>query len=76
MTPSETGPEAAAQTPTAIPQAATVLLLRPGTGDPAPEVFPPTRHAALAFSAGVSAFPGGGIDAADALPADLWPART
>ena len=54
-----------------VPLAATVLLLRPGTG-PGPEVFTITRHAALAFSAGVSAFPGGRVDAADALPADLW----
>jgi 8-oxo-dGTP pyrophosphatase MutT (NUDIX family) len=55
-----------------VPLAATVLLLRPGADSPAPEVFTITRHTALAFSAGVSAFPGGRVDAADALPADLW----
>jgi 8-oxo-dGTP pyrophosphatase MutT (NUDIX family) len=55
-----------------VPLAATVLLLRPGTDAPTPEVFTITRHTALAFSAGVSAFPGGRVDAADALPADLW----
>lgn len=61
-----------APTTPGIPRAATVLLLRPGTGSPAPEVFTITRHTALAFSAGVSAFPGGRIDAADELPADFW----
>lgn len=52
--------------------AASILLLRPGTTGPAPEVFTITRSAALAFSAGVSAFPGGRIDEADDLPAPLW----
>lgn len=61
-----------APTTPGIPRAATVLLLRPGTDSPAPEVFTITRHTALAFSAGVSAFPGGRVDAADALPADFW----
>ena len=57
-----------------IPQAATVLLLRPGTASAAgpPEVFTITRSTKLAFSAGVSAFPGGRIDPADDLPAALW----
>lgn len=55
-----------------VPQAATVLLLRPGTADPSPEVFTITRADTLTFSAGVSAFPGGRVDAADSLPADLW----
>ncbi|MFC0249702.1 NUDIX hydrolase [Citricoccus parietis] len=59
------------------PLAATVLLLRPGTAPvnpvaPAPEIFTITRSKALAFSAGVSAFPGGRIDEADDLPAPLW----
>jgi 8-oxo-dGTP pyrophosphatase MutT (NUDIX family) len=61
-----------APTTPGIPRAATVLLLRPGADAPVPEVFTITRHSALAFSAGVSAFPGGRIDAADALPADFW----
>ncbi|MEO9247282.1 NUDIX hydrolase [Citricoccus nitrophenolicus] len=57
-----------------IPQAATVLLLRPGRAAAAgtPEVFTITRSTKLAFSAGVSAFPGGRIDPADELPAALW----
>lgn len=55
-----------------IPQAATVLLLRDAPDGGAPEIFTITRHASLAFSAGVSAFPGGRIDSADALPPDLW----
>lgn len=55
-----------------IPQAATVLLLRPGAADPAPEVFTITRASSLVFSAGVSAFPGGRVDAADSLPTKLW----
>ena len=60
--------------PQPIPQAATVLLLRPGTASAAgaPEVFTITRSTELAFSAGVSAFPGGRIDPADELPAALW----
>lgn len=66
------GPPDPVTATTGIPRAATVLLLRPGADDPAPEVFTITRHSALAFSAGVSAFPGGRIDAADDLPADLW----
>lgn len=61
-------------TPQPIPQAATVLLLRPGTASAAgaPEVFTITRSTKLAFSAGVSAFPGGRIDPADELPSALW----
>lgn len=55
-----------------VPVAATVLLLRAGMETPTPEVFTITRHTALAFSAGVSAFPGGRVDAADDLPADFW----
>lgn len=54
-----------------IPQAATVLLLRPSETI-APEVFTITRADSLVFSAGVSAFPGGRLDAADSLSADLW----
>ncbi|MDI3329374.1 MAG: NUDIX hydrolase [Micrococcus sp.] len=65
-------PSSPQQTAPDVPRAATVLLLRPGADSPAPEVFTITRHSALAFSAGVSAFPGGRIDAADALPADFW----
>lgn len=60
---------------TTIPQAASILLLRPGTGpasDTAPEVFTITRSTQLVFSAGVSAFPGGRIDPADELPGHLW----
>lgn len=55
-----------------IPQAATLLLLRPGAADSTPEVFTITRADSLVFSAGVSAFPGGRVDAADSLPTDLW----
>lgn len=62
-----------------IARAATVLLLRPGTtihpdspGARPPEVFTITRSTKLAFSAGVSAFPGGRIDPSDELPGRLW----
>lgn len=59
-----------------VPQAASILLLRPGTSGPAedaaPEVFTITRSTRLVFSAGVSAFPGGRIDPADELPDHLW----
>lgn len=55
-----------------IPQAAAVLLLRDAPDRGAPEIFTITRHTSLAFSAGVSAFPGGRIDSADALPPALW----
>jgi 8-oxo-dGTP pyrophosphatase MutT (NUDIX family) len=54
-----------------IPQAATVLLLRPGAAG-VPEVFTITRADSLAFSAGVSAFPGGRIDVSDELGPHLW----
>lgn len=70
-----------------VPQAASILLLRPGTlpgptratpstvepaESAAPEVFTITRSTQLVFSAGVSAFPGGRIDPADELPDHLW----
>ncbi|MEV4901056.1 NUDIX hydrolase [Citricoccus sp. NPDC055426] len=71
-----------------VPQAASILLLRPGTASPgqtpatataagptegaAPEIFTITRSSALVFSAGVSAFPGGRIDPADELAGYLW----
>ena len=58
--------------------AATVMLLRDGTGgpptesggDPLPDlqVFVLRRRAALAFAAGMHVFPGGGVDARDAAP--------
>lgn len=62
-----------------VPQAASILLLRPGTASTgsdaaAPEIFTITRSTQLVFSAGVSAFPGGRIDPADELPAHLWEA--
>lgn len=55
--------------------AATVVLLRPGraVGPGELEVYLLRRHGAMAFAAGMSVFPGGGVDPRDAdLPASLW----
>ncbi|CUR60611.1 NUDIX hydrolase [metagenome] len=59
--------------------AATVVLLRPGASL-APgelEVYLLRRHVGMAFAAGMSVFPGGGVDPRDAeLPASLWAGPT
>ncbi|WP_300679938.1 NUDIX hydrolase [Nocardioides sp.] len=55
--------------------AATVLLLRPGTTAPF-EVFVMVRRQSMAFAAGVVAFPGGGVSAEDSSPvAPEWVSR-
>ena len=53
--------------PLAVRPAATVMLVR-DTGRPVPaglEVFLMRRHAAMEFAAGMTVFPGGGVDARD-----------
>ncbi|BCB85506.1 NUDIX hydrolase [Phytohabitans suffuscus] len=54
----------AAGTPAVPRVAATVMLLRPG--DAGFEVYVLRRAASMAFASGMYAFPGGGVDAADA----------
>lgn len=50
--------------------AATVVLLREGTAGP--EVFLQRRVAAMAFAAGMTVFPGGGVDSRDADVSINW----
>jgi 8-oxo-dGTP pyrophosphatase MutT (NUDIX family) len=51
-----------------IRPAATVIVLRPGAADPgALEVLMVRRHRAVAFMGGAYVFPGGRVDAADAV---------
>ena len=50
--------------------ASSVLLLRDGAGGL--EVFTLRRAAAMAFAAGMTVFPGGGVDVADADDAIPW----
>lgn len=55
--------------------AATVVLLRPGplVAPGSLEVYLLRRHGGMAFAAGMSVFPGGGVDPRDAdLPSALW----
>ncbi len=63
------------RTPVEPRNAATVVLLRPGASA-APgelEVYLLRRHVGMEFAAGMSVFPGGGVDPRDAdLPASLW----
>ena len=56
-----------AATPVPPKDAATLLVLRPGSERSAPEVFCVRRHAQSAFLGGAVVFPGGKLDAADAL---------
>jgi 8-oxo-dGTP pyrophosphatase MutT (NUDIX family) len=58
-------------TPAARP-AATVVLLRDAPGDGALEVFLQRRVTAMAFAAGMTVFPGGGVDAGDRPDPDRW----
>lgn len=51
--------------------AASVLLLRPAD-ELGVEVFTITRATSMAFAAGMTAFPGGGVDASDAEPVQAW----
>lgn len=56
--------------------ASTVVLLRAGAASPAPgalEAYLLRRHVGMEFAAGMSVFPGGGVDVRDAdLPDALW----
>lgn len=70
-------------TPAEPRDAATVVLLRPGSaGASGPEVYLLKRQASMAFAAGMAVFPGGGVDPRDfhdvpwagPSPAD-WAAR-
>ncbi|MFJ8588541.1 NUDIX hydrolase [Streptomyces sp. NPDC093595] len=49
-------------------RAATVLLLRDGTGGGGPEVHMLRRRASMAFAGGAYAYPGGGVDPRDEHP--------
>lgn len=62
--------EAGDREPATPRNAATVVLLRPGpTG---PEAYLLQRRTSMAFAAGMSVFPGGGVDPRDAEPAPDW----
>lgn len=70
---------AGVKTPVEPRNAATVVLLRPGaSAEPGElEVYLLRRHVAMAFAAGMSVFPGGGVDPKDAdLPSSLWAGPT
>ena len=58
-------------TPVAAVPAASLMLVRPSP-DAGLEVFSLQRAATMAFSAHATAFPGGRVDPADALPPALW----
>lgn len=55
-------------TPAALRDASTVLLLRDGSAGL--EVFLQRRVGRMAFAAGMTVFPGGGVDPSDRTPAD------
>lgn len=57
--------------PVPVRPAASVLLLRPA-GEFGVEVFTITRAASMVFAAGMTAFPGGGVDPSDAEPVQAW----
>ena len=60
------------RTPVEPRDAATVLLLRPGSGT-GPEVYLLRRQLTMGFAAGMAVFPGGGVDVRDAeLPDACW----
>lgn len=63
-----------AREPAAPRSASTVVLLRDGDGAPGGlEVYLLRRHVGMEFAAGMSVFPGGGVDARDAeLEPSLW----
>lgn len=54
------------RTPAEPRNAATVVLLRPGAAEP--EVYLLRRTSSMAFAAGMSVFPGGGVDERDFSP--------
>ncbi|GAB2707647.1 hypothetical protein GCM10027089_33280 [Nocardia thraciensis] len=57
-------------TPAAPKDASTVMLVR--DGENGPEVFMQRRAQAMAFAAGMTVFPGGGVDASDAQAEIAW----
>ncbi|MFE6511094.1 NUDIX hydrolase [Nocardioides sp. NPDC057767] len=60
------------RTPVEPRDAATVLLLRPGSSS-GPEVYLLRRQLTMGFAAGMAVFPGGGVDVRDAeLPDACW----
>ncbi|GGU23243.1 hypothetical protein GCM10007979_22800 [Nocardioides albus] len=60
------------RTPVEPRDAATVLLLRPGSAS-GPEVYLLRRQLTMGFAAGMAVFPGGGVDVRDAeLPDSCW----
>lgn len=67
--------ELSRRTPAEPRDAATVVLVRPGRSPVRGglEVYLLRRHVGMEFAAGMSVFPGGGVDPRDlALPAELW----
>ncbi|MEU6135692.1 NUDIX hydrolase [Nocardioides sp. NPDC047086] len=62
------------RTPVEPRDAATVLLLRPGSdASSGPEVYLLRRQLTMGFAAGMAVFPGGGVDVRDAdLPDSCW----
>ncbi len=67
------------RTPAEPRNAATVVLMRPGTAgsSPAgPEVYLLRRQASMAFAAGMCVFPGGGVDERDFDHAVAWAGPT
>lgn len=56
------------RTPVEPKDAATVILLRPGTGDAGPLVYLLRRQTSMAFAGGMCVFPGGGVDPRDFDP--------
>ena len=59
-------------TPVEPRNAATVVLVRPGTASDGPEVYLLRRQASMAFAAGMCVFPGGGVDPRDFDHAVAW----
>ena len=60
------------RTPAEPRDAATVVLMRPGTTATGPEVYLLRRQASMAFAAGMCVFPGGGVDPRDFDHAVAW----
>ncbi|QBS40586.1 NUDIX hydrolase [Nocardia sp. CS682] len=66
---SETNPQADSQ-PSAPKDASTVMLVRDGAAGP--EIFLQRRVGAMAFAAGMTVFPGGGVDPSDGTAEIEW----
>ncbi|HEX6150096.1 NUDIX hydrolase [Nocardioides sp.] len=63
-------------TPAEPRDAATVVLLRPGTSGGGPEVYLLRRQTSMAFAGGMCVFPGGGVDPRDFDHAVAWAGPT